>query len=175
MGWDLITSLAKINLADSVSVQRITLVGVDNNNEETRVGVDHLGLVSGLQVPEDRSIIEEGQVDHVLALLKLGRIDLANLSTLVGELLVTNSNQTLGGGILQISRLQDTLSVSSSLGVRDPDRLLGVIRLLLVSSLHLNGWQQELCGVRVHSTLDQLDMARHGESDSLLFVAVEMN
>merc|ERR1719322_673753 len=102
MGWDLITSLAKVDLADSVGVQRITLVGVDNNNEETRVGVDKLGLVTGLQVPEDRSIIKEGQVDHVLDLLKLGRIDLADLSSLVGELLVANSNQTLGGRILEV-------------------------------------------------------------------------
>merc|ERR1719195_2183612 len=77
MGWDLITPLAKVDLAHSVGVQRITLVGVDNNHEETRVGMDHLGLVTGLQVPEDGGVVEEGQVDHVLALLKLGRVDLA--------------------------------------------------------------------------------------------------
>ena len=106
MRRNLITPLAKIDLADSVSVQRITLVGVDNNHEETRVGVNHLSLVSGLQVPEDRSIIEEGQVDHVLALFKLGRIDSSNFRTLVSELLMTNSNNTLGSRILQISRLQ---------------------------------------------------------------------
>ena len=41
-------------------------------HKEARVGVDHLGLVAGLQIPEDRSVVEEGQVDHVLALLKLG-------------------------------------------------------------------------------------------------------
>ena len=74
MRWDLITSLAKIDLAHPVGVDGIPLVRVDNNNKETRVGVDHLGLVTSLQVPEDRSIIEEGQVDHVLALLKLWRI-----------------------------------------------------------------------------------------------------
>merc|ERR1719450_1818229 len=39
MGWDLITSLAKVDLAHSVGVQRVTLVGVDNNHEQTRVGV----------------------------------------------------------------------------------------------------------------------------------------
>merc|ERR1712012_1100676 len=167
MRRNLITSLAKIDLADSVSVQRITLVGVDNNHEETRVGMDHLGLVSGLQVPEDRSIIEEGQVDHVLNLLKLGRIDLANLSSLVGELLMSHGHNTLGGGILQVSRLNDSLSVSSRLRVRDPDRLLRIIGLGLVSSLHLNGGEQELCGIRVHSTLHQLDMARHGGSCDL--------
>ena len=41
------------------------------HNKKTRVGVNHLGLVAGLQVPEDRGVVEEGQVDHVLALLKL--------------------------------------------------------------------------------------------------------
>ena len=42
----------------------------------TRVGVDHLGLVARLQVPEDGGVVEEGQVHHVLALLKLGRVHL---------------------------------------------------------------------------------------------------
>ena len=37
----------------------------------TRVGMDQLGLVTSLQVPEDGSVIEIGQVDHVLALFKL--------------------------------------------------------------------------------------------------------
>merc|ERR1719443_1191546 len=175
MGWDLITSLTKIDLADSVGVQRITLVGVDNNNEETRVGVDHLGLVTGLQIPEDRSIIKEGQVDHVLNLLKLGRIDLANLSSLVGELLVTNSHNTLGSRIIIVSRLQNTFSVSSSLRIRDPDRLLGIIRLGLISSLHLNRGKQELSGIWVHSPLHQLDMARHVLFSILVTIYQELN
>jgi len=42
-------------------------------------GVDELGLVTDLQVMEDRAVIEEGQVGHILALLKLGRVDLSNL------------------------------------------------------------------------------------------------
>ena len=32
--------------------------------------MDHLGLVSGLQIPKDRRVVEESQVDHVLALLE---------------------------------------------------------------------------------------------------------
>ena len=56
-----------------------------DHNEETRVGVDHLGLVAGLQVPEDRRIIEEGQVDHVLALLKFGWVDSTNIPCLERE------------------------------------------------------------------------------------------
>ena len=51
-------------------------------HKEARVGVDHLGLVSCLQVPEDRCVIEEGQVDHVLALLKLWGVDTTNVTSL---------------------------------------------------------------------------------------------
>ena len=41
--------------------------------------MDHLSLVAGLQVPEDGGVVEVSQVDHVLALLELGRVDLAQL------------------------------------------------------------------------------------------------
>merc|ERR1719412_287017 len=172
MRRDLITSLAKVDLADSVSVQRITLVRVDNNHEQTRVGVDKLGLVASLQVPEDGGVIEEGQVDHVLHLLELGRVDLAHLGSLEGELLVSHSDDTLAGGILQVSGLQDTLLVAVGLLIRDPHGLLGVVGFLLVSSLHLQRGQQELGGVGVHPPLHQLDMAGHVDScDGLPTVA----
>ena len=55
----------------------------------TRVGVDHLGLVAGLQVPEDGGVVEVGQVDHVLALLELGRVHPADELGLHLELLVS--------------------------------------------------------------------------------------
>ena len=51
--------------------------------------MDHLRLVSSLQIPEDRSVIEEGQVDHVLTLLKLRRVDPANVNGFQIEFLVT--------------------------------------------------------------------------------------
>ena len=70
-------------------VQRVPLVRVDNHHEEARVSVDHLGLVACLQVPEDGGIVEEGQVDHVLALLKLGRVHSSNLTGFQGELLMS--------------------------------------------------------------------------------------
>merc|ERR1719266_2414346 len=162
MGWHLVPPLTKIDLGHPVGVERVTLVGVDNNHEETRVGVDHLALVAGLQVPEDASIVEEGQVDHVLALLELGRVDLAHLSPLQSELLVSHGHLALAAGILQVSRLQDTLAVAAGLGVRDPDRLLGIVGLALVGPLDLQGGQKELGGVGVHRPgLGQLDMARH--------------
>ena len=61
----------------------------------TRVGMDHLGLVAGLQVPEDGGVVEEGQVDHVLALLKLRRVDSAHVGGLEVELLVSNRHNHL--------------------------------------------------------------------------------
>ena len=58
-------------------IDGVPLVGVNDNTEEARVGVDELGLEADLQVVEDRGIIQVSQVSHVLALLKLGRVDLA--------------------------------------------------------------------------------------------------
>ena len=82
--WNLIPPFAQIHLHHSAGVDWEPLVRVHNNTEQTRVGVDELGLVPGLQVPKDRGIIEKGQVSHVFTLLKLGWIDLANLIRLVG-------------------------------------------------------------------------------------------
>ena len=124
--------------------------------------MDQLALVAGLQIPEDRSIIEEGQVDHVLALLKLWRVDFANLSTLEGELLVTNRDNTFASWVLEIGVIfEDTLAISMSLGVGDPDGLLGIVRLLLISPLDFKGSNQELGRVGLFSSLLQLKMAGH--------------
>ena len=60
-------------------IDGVSFVWVDNNTKETRVGVDEFSLEANFQVMEDRSIIQEGQVSHILALLKLWRVDLANL------------------------------------------------------------------------------------------------
>ena len=57
--------------------------------------MDHLGLVAGLQVPEDGGVVEEGQVDHVLALLELRRVDPAHVGGLEVELLVGNRHNHL--------------------------------------------------------------------------------
>ena len=84
----LVAAFAQVNLANPVRVQRVPLVRVDNHHKEAGIRMDHLRLVTGLQVPEDRGVVEEGQVDHVLALLELGRIHPAYLTCLQGELLV---------------------------------------------------------------------------------------
>jgi hypothetical protein len=162
MGRALITSLAQIDLGHPMSIERITLVWVDNHHKETRVGVDHFSLVASLQVPEDRSIIEESEVHHVLHLLKLGWVHLPNLSSLVGELLMADRNHTLACRVIQISRLQEALTIALSLRVRNPHRLLGIIRLGLVGPLHVHGGQKELSWIRISlACLGELDMARH--------------
>merc|ERR1711899_147185 len=146
MGWALVPPLAKVDLAHPVGVKRVTLVGVDNHNEETGVGVDQLGLVAGLQVPEDGGVVEVGQVDHVLALLELGRVHTADLSSLEGELLVAHSDShldvdvsALHSQVGDVTGLQDSLFVAVGLGIHDPDGGLGVVGLGLVLLLHVHG------------------------------------
>ena len=60
----------------------VTLVRVNDNTEESRVGIDELSLETDLQVMEDRGIVQVSQVGHVFALLKLGRVDLTQLLSL---------------------------------------------------------------------------------------------
>ena len=74
----LVPPLTEVNLTYPVGIQWVTLVWVNYNHKQTRVGVDQLGLVASLQVPEDRGIVKICKVDHVLAFLKLGRVDLTN-------------------------------------------------------------------------------------------------
>jgi hypothetical protein len=168
MGRALITPLSQIDLSHPVGIERVPLVGVDNYYEKTRVSVDHLGLVAGLKVPEDGGIVKEGKVNHVLHLLKLRWIDFAHLGSLMSELLMTYRNHTLASGVLQVTRLKQTLPIALSLGVRDPYRLLGIIRFGLISPLHIHGGQKELSGIRISlSRLGELDVARHGDKSSV--------
>ena len=131
--------------------------------------MDHLALVTGLQVPEDGGVVEESQVDHVLTLFKLGWIDSSNFLDAVVELLVGNRNNTLclevrvfctNGGDLW-TRLEEALPEPARLRAGNPDRLLWIINLLLVISPRLYIGPEELRGVWIHLTLDQLHMTRH--------------
>ena len=81
---------------------------------------------------------------------------------------MANSNHTLTGRILKITRLKKTFTVALSLGIRNPHRLLRIIRLGLVGPLHVHGGQKELSWVRVGLTsLGELDVARHGDKKSV--------
>ena len=79
VGPAFISSLANIQLHGTEGVDGESLVGIDGDTEETRVGVDELILIPDNGVPQDASIIEVGQARHVIAAVKLGRVDLANL------------------------------------------------------------------------------------------------
>ena len=74
-----ILPLAKVHFTRSFCIDRIPLVGVHHNAEQSRISVDQLGLETNLQVVEDRGIIQERQVGHVFTLLELGWVDLTNL------------------------------------------------------------------------------------------------
>jgi hypothetical protein len=63
-------------ISDSLKITFLS----DFFNDFILTGMNKLGLVASLQVVEDRCIIEIGQVDHVITFLKLGRVDLTNLS-----------------------------------------------------------------------------------------------
>ena len=98
--------------------------------------MDQFSLITGLQVPEDGGVVEVGQVDHVLALLKLGGVDATNLASLQGELLVTDGDGHLHGEVsalrsecANLTRLEETLLVAVGLGVHDPNGLLGIVGL----------------------------------------------
>ena len=78
MRWYFISSLSKVHLDYSCGVDGVSFVWVDDNTEESGVGVDELGLEPDIQVVEDRCIIEISQVSHVFATFKLPWIDLAN-------------------------------------------------------------------------------------------------
>ena len=79
MGWALRTPLTDVDLHGTLSVDGEPLVRVDGDTEETRVGVNELILVPDNGVPQDASIIKISQTGHIIAAVKLGRIDLANL------------------------------------------------------------------------------------------------
>merc|ERR1711971_737949 len=123
MDWLTLVMSARVSLVSASSCSA-ALVGVHHNDEQAGVGVDQLGLVVGLQVPEDRSVVEVGQVDHVLALLKLGGVDTPDLASLQGELLVRHRNghlhgevSTLHSEVSDVARLEKTFLVAVGLGV----------------------------------------------------------
>ena len=70
-----------------MGVERIALVRIYDNHKKTTVGVDQLRLVASLQVPEYGSVVEIGQIDHVLAFFKLENREFESLSILQNFLL----------------------------------------------------------------------------------------
>ena len=79
MGWNLIPPFTKVHLHYGWCVDWVAFVWINNNAKESRVCIDELGFESNIQVVKDRSIIEIGQISHVLTFLKFWWIDLSDL------------------------------------------------------------------------------------------------
>ena len=76
MRRNLIPPLGTVHSNRSHGVDRKPLVRVDCNAEKSGVGVNQSLNIALLQVEQDGSIVEIGQVRHVLATVVLGRVDL---------------------------------------------------------------------------------------------------
>ena len=79
MGRDLIPPLAQVQFHYSWGVDRVTLVRVNHNAKEARVGVDQFVLVPDHRIPQDASISQISQTSHVIGAVKFWRVDLGNL------------------------------------------------------------------------------------------------
>ena len=121
--------------------------------------IDQFGLVAGPQVVKDRGLIEIGEVRHVLALLKLGRVDLLDLLLLEDLLLMADRDLDLA----TILRLQHSL-YEASFSIRNPVGFLGIVGLGHVLTLHLEGEEEVGCWIRVLSIIRSfLLISRHLE------------
>ena len=69
--------LTHVDFHGTQGVDRETLIGINGNAEESRVGIDQFILVPDHTVPENASIIEISQTSHILRAIKFGRIDLS--------------------------------------------------------------------------------------------------
>merc|ERR1711963_1127018 len=156
MGWNLIPSLANIHLHGTEGVDGESLVWIDGNTEETRVGIDQFIDITNDRVPVDAGVTKEGKTSHVIRAVKLGRVDLVNLVLLEGLHLSIDVDNTL----VALSGLKETLKVATISLVGDPDRFLGVIRLGLELHLEVMTDKQPWGWIWVRST-GLLDMAGH--------------
>merc|ERR1719167_741555 len=79
------TSAVSVMGSHDGSVHHQPLVGVDADTEETGIGVDLKDLVTGSQVVEDTSLVQDGQVGHVFLLLEFGGIAVKDLGLGKGQ------------------------------------------------------------------------------------------
>ena len=148
-----ISPLATVDTHSSHGVDGEPLVGIDSDTEETRVGVDQSLNIALLQVKQDRSIVEVGQVGHVLTAVVLGRVDLGDQFLLEGlSLSSPGLLEDLDHDLVAIGLLDDTLA-ELLLGVRNIARSLGIVGLLSNLLLDLVTDEQIWCWIRIISSL----------------------
>merc|ERR1719443_220501 len=129
----LIAPLTNIQLHGAEGVDGETLVRIDSNAEETRVGVDQLILVPDNRIPQHTSIPKIGEVSHVLCTVVVTRVHLADL------VLLENLHFTidLDSNLSSILRFNETFKVAAISLVGDPHALLWIVRLGLILHLQL--------------------------------------
>ena len=133
--------------------------------------IDQFGLVARSQVVKDRCFVEIGQVGHILAFLKLGRVDLLDLLPLEDLLLVANGHLDLA----PVLRLQHSLH-KAALTIGNPVGLLGIVGLGHVLSLHLEGEEEVGSGIWILSIVRSfLLIARHLEKTRRKTLKVRRN
>merc|ERR1719297_730865 len=115
-----ISSLANIQLHGTEGVDGESLVGIDGDTEETRVGVDKLVNISDNGVPQDTGITKVGEVSHILRAVIDGRIHLIKLRLL--EHLHLSLDVDLG--LATLNGVEGTLKVTTGGLVRNPVGLL---------------------------------------------------
>jgi hypothetical protein len=150
---------AHVDFHGTLGINGESLVGVDGNTEETRVGVDELILIPNNRVPQDASIIQICQTSHILRAVELGGIDLTDL-ILLEDLGVLA--QDLDSDLFTIDRLNKTFIITSSGFVGDPDRLLGIIWFGFKLDLKIVTDNQPLIRAWIRS-IGLFDVARHVE------------
>merc|ERR1711936_106993 len=120
VGWGLVSSSVSEMGSHDRSVHHQPFVRVDTDTEKTRIGVDLQDLVTGSQVVEDTSLVQDGQVGHVFLLFKLGGIAIQDLG--LGNILGSFGGLDFAG----IAGLGDLAADVNLIGIGDPAVSLGV-------------------------------------------------
>ena len=106
-----ISPQANIDFHGTLGVDRETLIRIDGNTEQARVGVDEFILVPNHRVPQDTGIIKISQASHVITAIKLGWVDLVNLVLLENlDLKNKNRHDFTNYSILRVKRITSFVS-----------------------------------------------------------------
>ncbi|GMR58681.1 hypothetical protein PMAYCL1PPCAC_28876, partial [Pristionchus mayeri] len=139
MRRNFVATSSLVHLADALRVDGKTLVGIDDDAEETRIRVDHHGVVSLSQIVQHTRVIQEGEVGHILSLLELRWVHLLRVVLLQRYLsLGSDDGKNISLRRLDLSRNKSLFSIC------DPHILLRVELLRLSSQCLLLTLSQKL-------------------------------
>jgi len=117
---DLLTTLATVVVDDLRQVDRVQLVRVDHDVEQTRIRINNLTVVTAPQVVEDRGFTQTRKGSAIGHTVELGRVHLLEQS---GLALVGLTRRKLGDGLGALG-LENLTSLVLILADGNPDELL---------------------------------------------------